>query len=573
MGAARARDLATSVSSTRGDPPQHQAADPGPPASTKRAYVAFLCNEGMLLPTLVLVRSIKATGTKADVVVMVTDGVPAKARAQLVAEGASIVDAPATPYPFKVTSGRKKMFKHCRYAKIHLWGLVSYGRVIYLDADTMLVRNIDSLFTMPLPVGPILDERKGYSGSVRGLLAVHDQFADIFNSGVMVLQPSRHAINGMLKVYMTTKSYNIGDQGFLNEFWKRNVNYLTGEYNYLTWLAETTWGKTIYAQRAVMHYTAEVKPWNFLDWQSKEETFYGKTYLAEIWHDWSVQGDAVSAEHHLTQPEFPYGTRNKVCADSKTIKHFSRRSFSRKMTQLSVVLIAMKPGSNAAALPLRAYLKRLSYSLVKEIRVVWAFAEAPPELESHIGKTKIRILKRKSPNAKFFPHRFDTSHVLILDQQISISKDSVRQLFGMSHDIPGRILSPIVGGGPSANGDWLYSSSNSKRKEYSLVDTRLAIIRTDYLYLYTCILDTRLLRLVDMFDGCDDLLLNILASSVAEFPPSHAELDVHDLQGPLVAEAAAARRPQCIAKFKAILGSESLNLRAGYGSMVPYDET
>jgi len=551
------------------------AVDPDPPASTKTAYVAFLCNEGMLLPTLVLVRSVKATGTKADVVVMVTDGVPPAARDQLIKEGASIVDAPETPYPFKVTAGRKKMFKHCRYAKIHLWGLVSYGRVIYLDADTMLVRNIDDLFTMPLPMGPILDEHSEYSGLVKGLLAVHDQFADIFNSGVMVLQPSHRAIEGMLKVYMTTKSYNIGDQGFLNVFWKQNVNYLAGEYNYLTWLASTTWGKTIYAQRAVMHYTAEVKPWNFLDWQSQEETFYSKTYLAEIWHEWSVQGDAVGAEYRLTQtgrpqPEFNYGTRNPVCSDSKTIRHFSRRSFSKKMKQLSIVLVAMKPGSNPNALPLTNYLSRLAGSLVKEIRVVWAHAGAPPKLVDHIGKTKVRLLKRKSPNAKFFPHRFDTSHVLVLNQEISISKEAVHQLFKAMHDIPGRVLSPIVGGGPSGNSDWVYTS-NPEYKEYSLVDTRLAILRTDYLYLYTCILDTRMLQLVDTAEGCEDVLLNILASSVAEFPPGHVGIDIHDLEDSVVASATAARRQECVAKFRAILDSESLNLRAGYGSLVPYD--
>lgn len=559
--------LATAAAATPDDTVAVRITNPDPPASEKMAYVAFLCNEGMLLPTLVLVRSVKATGTRADVVVMVTSGVPAHARAKIVAEGASIVDAPETPYPFKVTAGRAKMFKHCRYAKIHLWGLVSYGRIIYLDADTMLVRNIDNMFTMQLPYGPTLDESKGYSGSITGLLAVHDQFADIFNSGVMVLQPSRRAIDAMLKVYMTTKSYNIGDQGFLNVFWKENVAYLTGEYNYLTWLAGTTWGKTIYGQRAVMHYTAEVKPWNVLDWQSKEDPFYSKTYSAEIWHEWVVQGDAVGAEHHLTKPGFDYGSRNPVCVDSKTIKHYSRRSFSRKDTQLSIVLIATKPGSNPKALPLDSYLHRLAFSLVKEITVLWAHSEPPPTIAKKIGKTKLRLLKRKSPNAKFFPHRYDTSHVLVLDQQISISKIGISQLFDMSHDIPGRVLSPIVGGGSSANGDWRYTV-RPQQNGFSLIDSsRLSIFRTDHLYMYTCILDTRLLQIVDKFGGCEDVLHNILASSVAEFPPGHVKLDIHDLEDSVYADERAERRLLCVAKFRDILNSETLNLRTGYGTL------
>ena len=100
-----------------------------------------------------------------------------------------------------------------RYAKIHLWGLTEYDRIIYLDADTMVLRSLDNLFDQELPVGHVLGQaRKSFTG----LLAVHDQFADIFNSGVMVLQPSTAAIDAMLAVYMDTPSYNIGDQGFLN---------------------------------------------------------------------------------------------------------------------------------------------------------------------------------------------------------------------------------------------------------------------------------------------------------------------------------------------------------------------
>ena len=80
----------------------------------ERAYVAFLCNEGMLLPILVLVRSLVRTGTEAAVFVMVTDGVPPAAREKIRKEGAGIVDAPDTPYPFESSEKRKKMFKPCR---------------------------------------------------------------------------------------------------------------------------------------------------------------------------------------------------------------------------------------------------------------------------------------------------------------------------------------------------------------------------------------------------------------------------------------------------------------------------
>jgi glycogenin glucosyltransferase len=476
------------------------------------------------------------------------------------------VDAPETQYPFEVTAGRAKMFKHCRYAKMHLWGLVAYDKVVYLDADTMVVRNIDHLFSLELPLGPVLTGGSTYSGSMRGLYAVHDQFADIFNSGVMILAPSEATIDAMLAVYMTTKSYNIGDQGFLNVFWKNNVKFLSGEYNYLTWLATTTWGSTIFADRAVMHYTAEVKPWNFLDWHSKEETFYGKTYLARIWNEWSVQGDAVATDHSLTTAGYPFAPRNHVCSDEKTINHFSRRSFKSKNKQLSIVVVATNPAQaqSAGMLSTAEYVAKVaSPQIVRSVVVLWAHNDEPPHLPKTIGKTKIFVLKRKSPNARFFPHRFETSHVLVLDQRIQMDVASIESMLTLAQDIPGRMLGPIVGSITEAE-TFAYSEAPGK-SSYTLVDTRAAIFRTDYLYLYTCILDTRLQAIVEEAGGCEDVLMNILGSSVAEFPPGHVStnLALENLE-------MGVKQSKCIGKFKLFLQNPGLNLREAFGSMIPF---
>jgi hypothetical protein len=76
----------------------------------RRAYVAFLCNEGMLLPTLVLIRSVKRTGTQAAIVVMVTDGVPAAAREKIQKEGVRSVCCVTVVYPNMVNRCDLSMF-------------------------------------------------------------------------------------------------------------------------------------------------------------------------------------------------------------------------------------------------------------------------------------------------------------------------------------------------------------------------------------------------------------------------------------------------------------------------------
>lgn len=55
------------------------------------------------------------------------------------------------------------------YTKLHLWSLTQYSKLVYLDADTLVLKNIDELFLR------------------KELTAVPDVLpADTFNSGLMV---------------------------------------------------------------------------------------------------------------------------------------------------------------------------------------------------------------------------------------------------------------------------------------------------------------------------------------------------------------------------------------------------
>merc|ERR1711935_685155 len=109
---------------------------------------------------------------------------------------------------------------------------------------------------------------------------------------------------------------------------------------YFTWLASSTWGKSIYSKRAVMHYTAEVKPWNFLDWQSKQNTFFGQSYIADIWSEWIKLADGIMARHDMGDPRYPTGPRLDECADPKVIKHYTARKYKGKTKEFTVLLVA-----------------------------------------------------------------------------------------------------------------------------------------------------------------------------------------------------------------------------------------
>ena len=73
------------------------------------------------------------------------------------------------------------MILACRYSKLLVWTLVRYSKIVYLDADLLILENIDDLFHRP------------------ELSAVPDMVPpNKFNSGVMVLRPNLKTFQDMM---------------------------------------------------------------------------------------------------------------------------------------------------------------------------------------------------------------------------------------------------------------------------------------------------------------------------------------------------------------------------------------
>ncbi|KAL6769306.1 PGSIP6 [Auxenochlorella protothecoides x Auxenochlorella symbiontica] len=85
------------------------------------------------------------------------------------------------------------------YTKLLVFNLTQYERVVYLDADTIALRNLDALFLCD-----------GLCGVMR--------HSERLNSGVMVLQPQAQLFSDMMSRIEQTPSYTGGDQGFLNAY-------------------------------------------------------------------------------------------------------------------------------------------------------------------------------------------------------------------------------------------------------------------------------------------------------------------------------------------------------------------
>lgn len=85
-----------------------------------------------------------------------------------------------------------------------MWEMCEYARLIYLDADAIVQKNIDHLFSLPgaeqgafYAVGDCFGGRE--SAEERGACCFHDPGAvpAYFNAGIYVMTPSLRELEGM----------------------------------------------------------------------------------------------------------------------------------------------------------------------------------------------------------------------------------------------------------------------------------------------------------------------------------------------------------------------------------------
>ncbi|CAH8452693.1 unnamed protein product [Schistosoma turkestanicum] len=81
------------------------------------------------------------------------------------------------------------------FTKLHCWRLTQYTKAVFMDADTMVLKNIDDLF-----------EREELSA------APDPGWPDCFNSGVFVFKPSLETYKKILHFAVSCGSFDGGDQ-------------------------------------------------------------------------------------------------------------------------------------------------------------------------------------------------------------------------------------------------------------------------------------------------------------------------------------------------------------------------
>lgn len=142
--------------------------------------------------------------------------------------------------------------------KLHAWRLQEYAKVLYLDADTLVLQPVAHLFA-----------------SLAKFAACSDTgWPDIFNSGVMLLTPSQETFLGLLELAAAKGSWDGADQGLINDFFGGEVGSTHegpgGGWTRLPFIYNTTaLGGYMYAPAfrrhgnrvRIAHFIGDKKPW------------------------------------------------------------------------------------------------------------------------------------------------------------------------------------------------------------------------------------------------------------------------------------------------------------------------
>ncbi|KAK8325627.1 hypothetical protein V6Z12_A11G064100 [Gossypium hirsutum] len=178
--------------------------------ASRQAYATILHSAHVYVcGAIAVAQSIRLSGSTRDLVILVDEMITAYHKSGLEAAGWKV----RTIQRIRNPKAEKDAYNEWNYSKFRLWQLTDYDKIIFIDADLLILRNIDFLFAMPEI------SATGNNGT-------------LFNSGVMVIEPSNCTFQLLMEHIDVFESYNGGDQGYLNEiftWWHRiprHMNFL-----------------------------------------------------------------------------------------------------------------------------------------------------------------------------------------------------------------------------------------------------------------------------------------------------------------------------------------------------------
>jgi len=238
------------------------------------AYVTVLSTDNYLDGVLVLNESLRMCRAKYRLYALVGSEVSNNVRDTLARVRIEQIDAPPINVPVEIKQANVASDHHRHWAgvfeKLGVFSLCQFEKIVYIDSDVLVIKNLDELFDRP-PRSAVIADR--YPGN--------EDCTDL-NAGLMVIEPEPTLTNQLAaflpEAFEHEKRWraavgrppSMGVQSVINLFWKDWITtpelHLDGRYNVLVEHLDDYMRQEDHKWRGpegihVLHFIGQVKPW------------------------------------------------------------------------------------------------------------------------------------------------------------------------------------------------------------------------------------------------------------------------------------------------------------------------
>ena len=230
-------------------------------------YMTYLGSNDYLVGTLALIFSLRKVRSRYPLTVLISSNVSDKAIKILEKINVKTIKIKNVQIPINFT--QKNMEKNQAnwsntFSKLLVFGMTRFDKIVFIDSDMYVKKNIDSLFSKP-------HLSSCFAG---GKFPANKNWVRSLNSGLMVIMPKENEDRRLLRILnekvqnKTNKSKSaIGDQDIIHlgypDWGKRPELELDDGYNVFS-LYEAYYSAKILKDTSVkiVHFVGCLKPWN-----------------------------------------------------------------------------------------------------------------------------------------------------------------------------------------------------------------------------------------------------------------------------------------------------------------------
>ena len=194
----------------------------------KYSYVCAITSEAYYPGVCALAYSLKKVNAQYPLTVVVPDNAEANLFSMIKKLKLRVITMPYVDIPVEfLNDNTPERWKHT-FFKLQVFNLTEFDKIVFLDLDMIIIRNIDDLF------------QKSHMTAVAAGHCIHDSWTRL-NSGLMVIEPSVSLYNKLIQSIPAAgeerfcENLGFGDQDVINfcfpDWWKEKDLVLPEIYN------------------------------------------------------------------------------------------------------------------------------------------------------------------------------------------------------------------------------------------------------------------------------------------------------------------------------------------------------